>query len=275
MYIKTVLVLLLFGIGSAIAEPLPVPVAKEDPAVPKQTIVGLEKVVKGDPIVLSLTPISDKNVTSYSEEWKVYDIVVKDDIKLVEKQITKFTTEDGGKAVFFGSGIEDKSMFVQVAVTYLYVTKEADKISKVVTKTVILTGEIKVGDGVKPPNPNPNPDIPDGRFGLTKFVNSSVNENVKTGKAVVSHAVAEVYDGVVTRIRSKTLSDPEKILEEVGNLVSKKLATLSGYDKPGWSKASSAVQDKLYDLYTAGSLKNADDYGDALQSLSAGLKLVK
>lgn len=284
MYIKTVLVLLLFGIGSVIsADPIPPAagsqpsvVAKDDVVVPKQTINGLEKVVKGEVVVLSLSPFDDAKVTSHSQEWRVYDIVVKEDvIKLVEKSVTKFTSEDGSKAIFFGSGIEDKTMFVQVAVTYLYVTKEADKISKVVTKTVILSGELKIGDGVKPPGPIvPDPDVPEGKFGLTKFVHTSINENMKSGKLVASSAVAQVYDGIVTRIRAKTLTDPEKILEETGSLVGKALKDLT-YDKPGWSKASTAVQDKLYELYTDGTLKTADNYADALKALSDGLKLVK
>lgn len=277
MYMKTVLVLLLFGIGSAIAaDPIPQSV-KDDVVVPKQTISGLEKVVKGEPIVLSLSSVSDKNLTSQSEEWKVYDITVKDKegIKLVEKSVTKFTSEDGSKAIFFGSGVEDKTMFIQVAVTYLYVTKEGDKISKVTTKTVIITGEIKIGDGTKPPGPlPPDPSIPDGKFGLTKFVHTSVNQNMTSGKSVAAGAVAQVYDSIVTRIRSKTLTDPEKILEETGAAVGKALKDLT-YDKPGWSKASTAVQDKLYELYEDGTLKTADNYADALQSLAAGLKLVK
>lgn len=250
------------------------PSSKEEYVVPTQSIKGLEKPVAiGDVVTLSLSKVDTvAPLVSYDEVWKIYEFVNVDGrTKVINKTTESYTNTEGNKVIVFGSGTSSRTLFVQVAVTYLYATKDTDKITKFGSRTVILTGELSIGDGT---DPQPPPDVPDGKFGLTKLVYQSMMNNVKNGRVSAGKKVALGYDSVVTKIRAKTLTDPEEILQEAGKAASAALMGLD-YDKQGWAKVSDDVQNKLFDLYTNKVLKVSNDYADALESLSSGLKLVK
>lgn len=275
--------ILLVGVTFTSAEPpttpkIPTssPSSKDEYVVPNQTIKGLEKPVAiGDVVTLSLSKVDTVSpLVSYDEVWKVYEFVTIDGkTKVINKTTESYTNAEGNKVVVFGSGTSSRTLFVQVAVTYLYATKDSDKITKFGSRTVVLTGELCIGDGTDP-QPPPTPEVPDGKFGLTKLVYQSMMNNVKNGRVLAGKKVAVGYDSVVAKIRAKNLTDPEEILQEAGKAASTALMGVD-YDKQGWSKVSDDVQNKLFDLYTNKTLKVSNDYADALESLSAGLKLVR
>jgi len=270
---KLLSVVLILCVSSSYAAEPPKLVPKDDYVIPSQTIKGLDKPVAiGNVVQLSLSKIDlAAPLVSYDEVWSIFEV---NNNKLAQKTTETFINSEGSKVVIFGSGTTSKTFFVNVAVTYLYVVKDNDKITKVASKTVVLSGELVIGDGTDPLPPPTPATIPDGKFGLTKLVYNTMNTNVKEGKVLAGKAVASGYDSVVARIKDKTLTNPEEILKEAGSAANNALKGLS-YDKEGYKKASDDVQNKLVDLYTNQQLKVADDYAGALEALSQGLKLLK
>jgi hypothetical protein len=260
--------------------------------VPKQVVQGADSPVPlGEMVDLSLSPVPDPKpqyLASTSEVWHVFDVDPASG-KLTEKRVREYSDSDGRRGVFFGAGVRNKRMLVVVAVTHLYVVrddKDPSRVTRVATKTVLLTADLVVGSpdpvppapdptpGPKPPPPGPS--LPDGKFGLAKFVYDQVVANTPADTRVKwCQAHVKAYRNVVAQVKAGGLKDARAVLVETGKQVAaaKKDAGLTG--DPGWAKVADAVEEKLYGLYTDRKLNSAEDFGQALDELAAGLDAIK
>lgn len=256
--------------------------AGEEYKIPVQKIVGLEvPVAKGELVDLSLSKIETKpdNLVSSVETWTILEFK---DGEVLERRFREYMNRDGTTGVFFGSGVVNKKMHVICNVTYLFVEKDktdTNKITKVVGKSVSLSGTLTIGDGNSPVNPvNPVDPVtpvvlPEGKFGLAKFVFDSINKNVTREKQAISLEYVKVYESVVAAVGAGVIKDPEALLKEV----SKGVSLIDGINrnKEQWSKVSDDVQERLYALYKDNKLKTVRDFADSLNELTIGLKAVK
>jgi hypothetical protein len=265
--------------------------------------VGADKPVPlGELVDLSLSPPADKPATlvSSSEIWKVWDVVSDaSGTRLVEKKVREYVSPDGARGVFFSAGISDKRMVVAVAVTHLYAVrdeKDASRVSRVATKTALLTAELVIGNGgtPKPPEPKPGPDpkpvdpdpvpppkpkdpeFPAGKFGLAKFVYGQVKGNTPADtRKAWADAHVKAYRAAVGDIKAGKLPVLRSALIDVTNKVHKAKSDAGLSADPGWSKVADAVEAELYSLYKDGKLNTPEDLAQALDEMIAGLEGAK
>lgn len=122
-----------------------------DVVVPAQVIVGAENPIPlGELVSLSVSPISSKidHLQASTYTWKIFEAGFQ------EKRAVNY---NGG--VFFGAGIKKASLLAVCTATHLYVVRDdKDKITEVVTKTVVLTAKVNIGGKEPGPDPGPDPD---------------------------------------------------------------------------------------------------------------------
>lgn len=263
--------------------------ADEEFPIPKQTILGADKPIPlGEMVDMSLSPLESKPVTliSTSEVWRVYD--VNPDVSLTEKRVREYTDSSGKRGVFFGAGIADKKMLVLVAVTYLYVVKDEkdpSKVNKVATRTSLLTAELTIGNGKpKPPEPPspkpvppaPGPNLPDGKYGLAKFIYNQVTLYTPAeSRKAWAQVHIKAYREVVALANKGEFKDSRELLVKTQQLVKthKTAASLPATDA-GWAKVADAIEQKLFDLYSNKQLNSVEDFKLAFEEISVGLEAV-
>lgn len=248
--------------------------------VPEQEILGDEDpVALGDLVSLSVSRIEKhpNYHVSCSYTWTLIDLSNGDNKSHI-------STDDG---VFFGAGISEKTIRAICAVTHVYIVPGETKgtCKEIVTKTVMLEGNVRIG-GSNPtpptptppgpgPAPTPAPDLPDGKFGLAKTVYSLVNEAAPADTRVAgAHAMATAMRGIASSIAAGVLKKPEDVLKTTTN--SNRLAmTNVGVDYNTWNAYSSKLETVLFDLYETEKLNTLEDYQTAWNEIATGLEAVK
>lgn len=246
--------------------------AAPDYVVPKQAIQGAESSIPlGEMVDLTVSPVYEKipylEKSSYS--WKILD-------GYKEKRVRQV---DGG--VFFGAGLVDKTLYAMCVATHLYVVKD-DKgaVTRVASRTVVLTAQVVIGKGSNPdpppvpppPPPPPEPDFPDGEFKLAKFAYRAAVVGVTDAKArsAGAKALAKSFEGMASAIAAGALKEPKAILEETAKS-NKKALTEAAVPTTAWDGFLTSLQDYLYELYKGGKLKTAGDYQKAFGEIAQGL----
>ena len=253
--------------------------AGDDFVVPKHTITGVDKPVpRGDIVDLGITPpdSAPKDVVAVSEVWQAFDV---SNDGLVERRVREYLTPDGKRGVFFPAGIQPKKVFVTVAVTYLFAEKVDGKVTKVAAKTVVLNATVIIGDPPKPPDPpkpEPQPDIPEGQFGLAKTVRNAIvaHTSPATRKSWVAvHVTA--YRGVIAAANAGTIKDLRDFLVQTQKAVAAGKAEAGLKDDAGWSKVADVVEEKLFSLYQSKRINTVDDIKAAIGELILGMEATK
>jgi hypothetical protein len=236
-----------------------------DFVVPQQKIVGAESPVPlGELVDLTVSPIKDppKHFVSCSIAWKVFD---------GDKEKRVRESQDG---IFFGAGVVPKRMTALVAITYLYVVKEGDKTSEIVTKTVIISSPVIIGED---PGPTPDPSVPDpvfpeGRYNLQKTAYSLAMGKVpavtRKGSAT---AVAKSFESMASAVAAGAVKEVDDLLKKTAE--SNRAAV--GANKAAWEPFFKEMQDTLYSLYEGKQMVTATDFAEAWREVAAGLKSLK
>jgi len=236
-----------------------------DFVVPQQKIVGAEAPVPlGELVDLTVSPIKDppKHFVSCSIAWKVFD---------GDKEKRVRESQDG---IFFGAGVVPKRMTALVAITYLYVVKEGDKTSEIVTKTVIISSPVIIGED---PGPTPDPSVPDpvfpeGRYNLQKTAYSlamgKVPAATRKGSAT---AVAKSFESMASAVAAGAVKEVDDLLKKTAE--SNRAAV--GANKAAWEPFFKEMQDTLYSLYEGKQMVTATDFAEAWREVAAGLKSLK
>jgi hypothetical protein len=233
--------------------------------VPAQKILGAETPVPlGELVDLSVSPIKDppKNFVSYSIAWKVFD-------GDKEKRVREY--QDG---IFFGAGVVPKRMTALVAVTYLYVVKEGDKVIEVATKTVIISSPVIIGEDIAPsPDPvAPEPSFPEARYNLNKksysIAMSKVPAAIRKGSAT---AVAKSFESIASAVAAGAIMEVDDLLKKTAE--SNRAAV--GANKAAWEPFFKEMQDTLYSLYESKQMVTASDFAEAWREVATGLKAIK
>ena len=236
--------------------------------VPQQKIVGAETPIPlGELVDLSVSPIKDppKHFVSYSLAWKVFD-------GDKEKRVREY--QDG---IFFGAGVVNKKMTALVAITYLYVVKESDKISEVGTKTVLLSTPVVIGADTPEPGPDPTPVDPEPTFPESRY-----NLNSKAYKAAMSKVtsqarksgaknIAKSFESIASAVSAGALNQVDDILKKTTEA---NRAAVGNY-RADWEPFFKYMQDVLYTLYEEKQMVNANDFAEAWREVATGLKSVK
>jgi hypothetical protein len=236
-----------------------------DFVVPQQKIVGAEAPVPlGELVDLTVSPIKDppKHFVSCSIAWKVFD-------GDKEKRVREY--QDG---IFFGAGVVPKRMTALVAITYLYVVKEGDKTSEIVTKTVIISSPVIIGEDPGPdPEPSaPEPTFPEARYNLQKKAYSlainKVPAAIRKGSAT---AVAKSFESMASAVAAGAIKEVDELLKKTAE--SNRAAV--GANKAAWEPFFKEMQETLYSLYESKQMVTATDFAEAWREVAAGLKSVK
>lgn len=256
-----------------------------DFVAPNQKILGAEQpIAAGELVDLSLSQVMPtENLQSSSYAWKVFD----------EKTGQEKKFRDYQDGIFFGAGIQDRKYRVIVAVTYLFVVKQADgKITEVATKSAILSVEVVV-QGILPtpppappdpppaptpppmPPPDPTPTFPDGQFKAAKFIYDAATVKVAAGpkRAAASIALATSFRGIASAIRAGAIKTEKDVLAKTKASNDTALAANGGIDP--WEPFSDDLQNFIYDTYKAGKLSLVTDYAALWEELALGLEKVK
>jgi len=236
-----------------------------DFVVPQQKIVGAEAPVPlGELVDLTVSSIKDppKHFVSCSIAWKVFD-------GDKEKRVREY--QDG---IFFGAGVVPKRMTALAAITYLYVVKEGDKTSEIVTKTVIISSPVIIGEDLDP-NPEPlapEPTFPEARYNLQKKAYSlainKVPAAIRKGSAT---AVAKSFESMASAVAAGAIKEVDELLKKTAE--SNRAAV--GANKAAWEPFFKEMQEALYSLYESKQMLTATDFAEAWREVAAGLKSVK
>lgn len=239
-----------------------------DFVVPQQKIVGAEAPIPlGELVDLSISKISDppKHFVSYSVAWKVFD-------GDKEKRVREY--QDG---IFFGAGIVPKKMTALVAVTYLYAVKDADKITEVATKTVIISTPVTIGDGNDPepvvPNPvDPDPSFPETRYNLHKKAYSLAMTKVPAAaRKAGAQNIAKSFESIASAVAAGAINEVDDILKKTTEANRSAVGTY----RADWEPFFKQMQDILYTLYEDKQMVNVNDFAEAWREVASGLKSVK
>lgn len=238
-----------------------------DVVVPEQKIVGAEESIPlGELVTLSVTkPKAVPNLTATSYLWRVYD-------GYTEK---KFAVDSEGN-VFFGSGLRPKKLLALLSVTHVYVLKDGEKEPRVATKNILLSAIVNIGGGdpVPPPPdnpPQPLPDLPPGKNGLSRFVYDE-SKSVPADKRVKgAKALAGSFTSMASAIVAGAVVTPQDILKQTKAANDSAL----GSDAADWEKFSESLQEKLWALYKDKKLATANDFADAWKEIAVGLNAIK
>lgn len=244
--------------------------------IPDQKIVGAETPIPlGELVDLSVSSI--KNPPQYLVEttytWKVLD-------GYTEKRVRPY---DGG--VFFGAGIQPKRLKAFVAVTYLYVVKEQDKIIESAARTSFLSTDVLIGDEAPPtpdvptptPNPEPEPVFPEGKYNLSKFIYDITKNKInisKQDKAKQANALAKSFESIAAAIAAGTIDDQEDILKKTSEANRSAIQSVGG-DKTKWEPAFIDIQEKLFGLYKDNKMTTKQDFASAWREIATGFKYFK
>lgn len=246
--------------------------------IPDQKIVGAETPIPlGELVDLSVSPI--KSPPQYLVEttytWKVLD-------GYTEKRVRPY---DGG--VFFGAGIQPKRLKAFVAVTYLYVVKDQDKIVESAARTSFLSTDVLIGAEAPPepdpsvptptPNPEPDPTFPEGKYNLSKFIYDITKTKINISKADKSkqaNALAKSFESIAAAIAAGTIDDQEDILKKTAEANRSAIQTVGG-DKVKWEPVFVDIQEKLFGLYKDNKMSTKQDFATAWREIAVGFKSFK
>ena len=241
--------------------------------VPEQKIVGAETpIALGELVDLSVSPI--KSPPQYLVEttytWKVLD-------GYTEKRVRDY---NGG--VFFGAGIQPKRLKALVAVTYLYVVKEQEKIVETAARTSFLSTDVLIGDEAPPapdpnPNPEPEPSFPEGKYNLSPFIYNLTKTKInlsKADKVKQANALAKSFEGIAAAIVAGTIDDQEDILKKTAEANRSAIQNVGG-DKAKWEGVFTEIQEKLYGLYKDNKMVSKQDFAAAWREIATGFKSFK
>ena len=243
--------------------------------VPNQEIVGVEEpIALGELVVINVSDIDKlpEHFHSAAYNWKIFEIK---NSELGEKRC--ISTKDG---VFFGAGIKNQKLTAMCTVVYLYIVKEDDRVIEVATRTRLLTAQIQIGKpGPPPPKPDPidpNPVFPDGRFKLAKFAYDTGMSQVKKEemRERAAKALANSFRSIASAIAAGTIKSDRDVLIKTKEANNSALAKCCGTTER-WETWSSALQDKLYELYQSKDLQSVQDYSQAWREIAEGLDKVK
>lgn len=194
----------------------------------------------------------------------------------------------GGTQSFFGAGVEDLTVNVELIACYLFVDKDANNKPIVAQRLVVVDRDVLIGKGniapVEPVGPNPAPVLPDSPLGLTKLAAawiSAVTITNSTTKKADAKALARSFRGIASTIASGVdynlpdgnnikLDDPGKIIRATKNGNNAAIAATI----PQWKPWFINLNGKLDELKAAGKLATVADYTAAWNELAAGLEAV-
>lgn len=257
--------------------------------VPKQTIQGADQpIALGELVDLSLSPIDkpDPSLAGKDYKWTVVEAGVGKDgqVKLTGKRVRE--NNDG---VFFGAGIKNKDLYVNCICVYTFVVhgdkNDPSKITQISTRTVILSKQVKIGDGDTPgpipppdPKPNPSPNFEVGQYDLAKIAYTLANAKVTDPTARTKGAVlyANSYKGLGSMFATSgatfTLEDA---LKKVA--VDSSAAVKAGGVDPvaTWGAFGDSLNEVLFTIYQSKKMVSTKDLAVALQEIANGLAQVK
>lgn len=217
----------------------------------------------------------------------------------------KLFVADGGREVAFAVGMKPKTIVVILDVNCLFETKQNVKVvgddGKTIDKEVIieavassprpLFSQVIVGSEPLPPpppppppppdpnpNPTPTPVLPDGRFGLAKFIYNSLVADVNMTsdeKGRMAQALASGFGGIASKIDAlREYTDVATILADTKKANDTALSE-SNIDASRSRQLMLAVKKKVNDLYQAQQLNTAQDIKVAWRELSQGFTAFK
>jgi hypothetical protein len=227
-------------------------------------VVGADKVIHlGEIVKLTVVPYRDKPVdlTSWSCTWRIFD-------GNNEKVLEGSNTE----TVMFGSGIAKKTLKVYCAVSQVF--KDGS------SKVFLLIKDLNIGDAPGPgpgpgPTPTPDPTFPDGRFQLSKFIydaSKTVNSPEREREA---RALSNAINGVASAISAGTIKTPDDALIKCKEANRTALQAISPDSITRWEPTFTALQDRLYQLYTERKINTVSDFADAFREIAVGLNGVR
>lgn len=249
--------------------------------VPEQKILGADKdILIGKAADLFVSPVRAKpdHWVGAKYEWKVFEVVSD---KIVELSEVKVVPLAEGSNCWFAVGVTPKEYTVSLYVTHLYVVKEGEKVIEVATKSFWITKSLKVvGLNPNPPNPNPNPpvplpdkdpELPDGRFNLSKFTFKATKEVNDTERLKNAREIAKTYRGIRSSVKAGAIKDIPTFLAETAKLNTERL----GDSRAKWKDWSVTLQDEVYRLYSNKTIVTLDDFCDAWEEIAIGLEAIK
>lgn len=238
-----------------------------DLVIPQQKIVGAEAPIPlGELVDLTISKITDppKYFVSYSVAWKVFD-------GDKEKRVREY--QDG---IFFGAGIVPKKMTALVAVTYLYVIKDMDKITDVATRTVIISTPVTIGDG-NDPDPAPDPSAPDPSFPETRYnlhkkaYNLAMSKVPAAARKAGAQNIAKSFESIASAVSAGAINEVDDILRKT----TEANRSAVGNSRADWEPFFKQMQDVLYTLYENKQMVNVSDFAEAWREVASGLKSIK
>lgn len=129
------------------------------------------------------------------------------------------------------------------------------------------------------PNPPPTPDVPvfpASTFQLELFAWQTATNTVPDAQARKNGAVAIInaMRGVVAQISAGTVRNLEDILKQTAAANRTELGK-ANIPVAQWDAFFTALQDKLYNLYSTDKMRTADDFKEAWNEIIRGLESIK
>jgi hypothetical protein len=217
-----------------------------------------------------------KLTADISTMWEVKEFVVSGNkAKEVPK---KFKLSDKDKTISFGTGVKATELQVECIITWSFVVIDEASAKFVAASTMTYKFKTVVTIGQMPnppPGPKPpvNPEIPDGKLGLSKKVYELVNE--ATNKVDVANVLKAAAVKTLNEANAGKLKTDRELLSawNLNNL--KEAESFGDSIADSLDSFSNKLQPVLEKLYKDKKLSNLGTYKDLLQDFIEVMEKVK
>lgn len=234
---------------------------KMDPnkyAVPKLTVNGVEKPIPiGELVVLEaqLDPTA-KDVSAVSYSWTVLPTY------------KNLVTWPDGTKIIFGTGTRPQNVTVILTASFVFVTKEADKITDVSLKTTTTVVTVKIVQDAETPDDNKEPDTALGKD-IKTWLATVKTSNRYNEDAVKQDAlkVANNFEKIAAAIAAGAIKGPQSILTNTKEANDDAIG-----NRDAWLPFFNSLSAYLQSASKTNKLKTDEQYASLWKDISSAIK---
>lgn len=234
-------------------------VNQEKYVLPKLTITGIEKPIPiGELVVLeaSSDAASNKDITAISYSWTVLP------------SYKNLVTWPDGTKIIFGTGTRPQNVTIILTASFVFTSKEADKITDVALKTTTTVATVKIVQDAENPDDHKDPETALSKevkdwIASVKTNNRYTDANVKTDAA----KLAANFEKISAAIAAGTLKGPSAILAATKDANDDVIT-----NRDAWLPFFNSLSAFLQSASKTNKLKTDDQYASTWREIAAAIK---
>lgn len=250
----------------ATEQPVELIEARDKFSTPKVTITGAEQAIPvGGLVQLGVTLESKpKDLHSVSYTWTVLP------------KTPTITWPDGTK-IIFGTGVQNSTFTVILTASFVYTTKEGDKITEIIQRSTTSTVSVQIQGSIPTPGPGPGPGPgprPDSNLtglskqaydwvGLVNRTGSYTDDKVKSDAQKLSVS----FNGVAAAVAAGVHTDVQAILK-----ATKESNDATIENRTEWLPWFTKMSEYLQQSYGNGTVRTPQQFAAAWREIAKGLE---